>query len=78
MYGIPDYKLAKLDKKQFEEDWKYYTKMRLEAQRLAVENACDRQALMAMNAMYGTNFSPLNFGLPPIGCSLGGGFGLFG
>ncbi len=78
MYGIPDYKLAKLDKKQFEEEWKSRVRARSDAQKRMVDMEFDMMAIPAMHAMMAQS-EPMGigFGMPCMGCTLGGGFGLF-
>lgn len=74
---MPSYALLKSNPKEYWEQWKAYTKMRLESQRLEVEHQCDMQALMGMRMMNGCNFGAIGMGSPCIGCTLGGGMGLF-
>ena len=71
----PSYSLLKSNPKEYWEQWKAYTKMRLENQRLAVEHQCDMQALMGMRM--NCDMSAIGMGVPCLGCTLGGGMGLF-
>ncbi len=76
----PSYWLMKTDPKRYQEEWKAYVKSRLYAQQRAADYAFDMRALAAMNMMYAQSggLSGLGMGVPCVGCTLGGGFGLFG
>ena len=68
----PSYALLKSNPKEYWEQWKDYTKARLNQQIWQANMDFDRRALLSMR-MNGT----LGMGLPCIGCTLGGGMGLY-
>lgn len=74
MYGISDAKLAKLDKQQFEEDWKRQKIAESDAIKQAVDAEFDAYAVPQVYAM--GNGSCM-IGMPCTDCSLGGGMGFF-
>ena len=67
----PSYALLKTNPKEYWEQWKDYTKARLNQQVWETNIAFDRRALLSMRMNGALN------GLPCTGCTLGGGMGLF-
>ncbi len=72
--GISDPQYAKLDKKEFEEVWKSSLRARLDAEKRKADAADD--AIPVMLAMSG-GCEGVGFGMPCVGCTLGGGMGTF-
>ena len=70
----PSYALLKSNPKEYWEQWKAYTKSQLNAQVVRANYESDMHYLSLMRA---ENMA-LNCGMPCRGCTLGGGFGLFG
>ena len=71
----PSYALLKSNPKEYWEQWKDYTKARLNAQLRQADFESDMHylSLMRMQNMA----SGVNFGSICPGCTLGGGFGIF-